>query len=139
MALSDYIKGIVIFFMAFTGIFTFINLNASKYNLPTYENTLADKVMSDVRSFNDKLNEKIHNLQSSSGIVVVATFVDLVFTGIVEISKMSLSTLPNTILLIADYLSVELGLPSWVLVGVITIAFISMISYVIYLIFKVKF
>jgi hypothetical protein len=66
-------------------------------------------------------------------------FVDLVFTGIVEISKMSLSTLPNTILLIADYLSVELGLPSWVFVGVITIAFISMISYVIYLIFKVKF
>jgi hypothetical protein len=74
MALSDYIKGIVIFFMAFTGIFTFINLNASKYNLPTYENTLADRVMSDVRDFNDKLNQKIHNLQSSSGIVVVATF-----------------------------------------------------------------
>jgi hypothetical protein len=138
MALSDWLKGLVIFVMVFAGIFTFINLNASNYNYPQYNSPVPNKVMKDVQDFSNNMQQKIQNLQTSSGIMVVLDYFGVAFTGTIEILKLFVSTLPNTIILVVNWLSIELGLPSWFVSGIIVIGLISIMSYIIYILMKVK-
>ncbi len=138
MALSDWLKGLVIFVMVFAGIFTFINLNASNYNYPQYSSHIPNRVMKDVQDFSNTMQQKIQNLQTSSGIMIVLDYFGVAFTGTIEILKLFISTLPNTIILVVNWLAVELGLPSWFVSGVIVIGLISIMSYIIYILMKVK-
>jgi hypothetical protein len=138
MALSDWLKGLVIFVMVFTGIFTFINLNASNYGYQQYNNPVANRVMNDVQDFSNTMQQKIQNLQTSSGIMIVLDYFGVAFTGTIEILKLFITTLPNTIILVINWLAIELGLPSWFVSGIIVIGLISIISYIIYILMKVK-
>jgi hypothetical protein len=138
MALSDWLKGLVIFVMVFAGIFTFINLNASNYGYQQYINPIPARVMKDVQDFSNTMQQKIQNLQTSSGIMVVLDYFGVAFTGTIEILKLFITTLPNTIILVINWLAVELGLPSWFVSGIIAIALISIMSYIIYILMKVR-
>jgi hypothetical protein len=138
MALSDWLKGLVIFVMVFAGIFTFINLNALNYGYRQYNNPVADRVMNDVQDFSNTMQQKIQNLQTASGIAIIMEGFGVAFTGTIEILKLFITTLPNTIILVINWLAVELGLPSWFVSGTIVIGLISIMSYIIYILMKAK-
>ena len=136
--LSDYLKGLVIFFMVFMGIFTFINVNAGKFGYQSYNNPIVNKVLSDTQQISSQMEQEMRNLQTSSGITLILDYFGVAFSGTINILKLFITTLPTTILALITNLTTTLSLPSWVSTGLFMLFLISVISLIIFVLMKVR-
>lgn len=136
--LSDYLKGLVIFFMVFSGIFTFININLLNYGYQSYNNPVVNRVLEDTKKISSEMEKEIMNLQTSSGITIILDYFGVAFSGTINILKLFITTLPLTIIALITNITTIFSLPSWVSTGLILLFTITIISLIIFVLMKVR-
>jgi len=114
-------------------------MEASNYNKQEYNNPIINRVMTDVQKFSSDMTAKVEKLETSSGIAIILDYFGVAFSGVIDMIKLFVKTVPNTIVLTLNWLSTEIGLPNWFVAGIITISFITIISYIVLMLLKVRF
>lgn len=117
MKISNLVISILVFVLFSLSLFTFLNSNL----VLNVEDRELRTILNKTEKFTNSINEKLQATQQGSGFLLDLNFFSFIFFSVVDTLKFSLIEIPNILLLIINYIAMNLGIPSFVVAILITI------------------